>query len=61
MEFGKYKNKRNKKSLLALGLAGVMLITTGCSNLDENGVPKRIAISSEMWSMDDYYKFIVED
>ena len=49
-----------KKRLLALGLAGVILGTAGCaSNKDENGVPKRVPISSEYSNITDYYKFVV--
>lgn len=51
-----------KKRLLALGLAGVMLGTAGCtSNKDENGVPKRVSISSEYSNVDDYYKYVMQN
>lgn len=50
-----------KKRLLALGLAGVMLGTTGCtSNKDENGVPKHVSISSEYSNVDDYCKYVMQ-
>ena len=50
-----------KKRLLALGLAGVMLGTTGCISKDENGVPKRVSISSEYSNVDDYYKCVMQN
>lgn len=51
-----------KKRLLALGLAGVMLGTAGCtSNKDENGGPKRVSISSEYSNVDDYYKYVMQN
>ena len=50
-----------KKRLLALGLAGVMLGTTGCISRDENGVPKRVSISSEYSNVDDYYKYVMRN
>lgn len=51
-----------KKRLLALGLAGVMLGTAGCtSNKDENGVPKCVSISSEYSNVDDYYKYVMQN
>lgn len=51
-----------KKRLLALGLAGVMLGTAGCtSNKDENGVPKHVTISSEYSNVDDYYKYVMQN
>lgn len=50
-----------KKRLLALGLAGVMLGTVGCtSNKDENGVPTHDSISSEYSNVDDYYKYVMQ-
>ena len=51
-----------KKRLLALGLAGVMLGTAGCtSNKDENGVPKHVSISSEYSNVDNYYKYVMQN
>lgn len=51
-----------KKRLLALGLAGVILGTAGCtSNKDENGVPKCVSISSEYSNVDDYYKYVMQN
>ena len=51
-----------KKRLLALGLAGVMIGTAGCtSNKDENGVPKHVSISSEYSNIDDYYKYVMQN
>jgi len=58
------KNKlfKMKKELLALGLAGVMFGTVGCSsNKDENGVPKLVPISSEYSNVDDYCKYIIQN
>ena len=49
-----------KKKLIALGLTGVMFGTTGCTNLDENGVPRRLSISSEYSNVEKYYKYIVQ-
>ena len=58
----KYKLIEIKKRLLALGLAGVMLGTAGCtSNKDENGVPKHVSISSEYSNVDDYYKYVMQN
>ena len=45
------KNKliQIKKRLLALGLVGVVLGTTGCArNKNENGGPRRISISHDL-------------
>lgn len=43
-----------KKRLLALGMAGVMLGTAGCNfNKEENGVPKRVSISSKYSNVND--------
>ena len=51
-----------KKRLLTLGLAGVILGTTGCSNnKDENGVPKIVSISSEYSNVDDYCKYVIQN
>lgn len=51
-----------KKRLLILGLAGVILGTTGCSNnKDENGVPKIVSISSEYSNVDDYCKYVIQN
>ena len=51
-----------KKRLLALGLAGVMIGTAGCtSNKDEKGVPKNVSISSEYSTVDDYYKYVMQN
>lgn len=51
-----------KRRLLALGLAGVMLGTAGCtSNKDENGVPKHCSISSEYSNIDNYYKYAMQN
>ena len=57
------KNKliKIKKRLLALGLTGVILGTTGCaSNKDENGIPKIFPISSEYSNIEDYYKYAIQ-
>ncbi len=51
-----------KKRLLALGLAGVMIGTAGCtSNKDEKEVPKNVSISSEYSNVDDYYKYVMQN
>lgn len=51
-----------KKRLLALGLAGVIFGTAGCtSNKDENRVPKRVTITSEYSNVDDYYKYVMQN
>ena len=51
-----------KKRLLALGLAGVIFGTTGCtSNIDENGVPKRQPITFSYSKVNNYYKYAVKD
>ena len=51
-----------KKRLLALGLAGVMIGTAGCtSNKDEKGVPKNVSISSKYSNVDDYYKYVMQN
>jgi len=59
------KNKliKIKKRLLALGLAGVMIGTTGCStnNNDVNGVPKRVSISSVYSNVNNYYKYVIQN
>ncbi len=57
------KNKliEAKKKLLALGLVGMMLGVTGCTSLDENGVPKRVKISSYYSNVEDYYKYAIQD
>ena len=56
------KNKllQIKKRLLALGLAGVMMGTTGCTN-NENGEPKRFAISQDYYNFDEYYKYAIQN
>ena len=57
------KNKliEAKKKLLALGLVGMMLGATGCTSLDENGVPTRIKIGSSYSNVEDYYKYAIQD
>ena len=49
-----------KKRLLALGLAGVMFGTTGCTSV-KNGEPSRILISQEYSNVEDYYKYVVKN
>ena len=47
-----------KKRILALGLAGVTVVTAGCtSSENENGEPSRISISQEYSNVEDYYKY----
>ena len=53
--------KELKKRLLALGMAGVMIGTSGCSSVDENGVPKRSNIPGKYSKVEDYYKYAVKD
>ena len=48
-----------KRAILALGVAGVMGVTTGCS-LDDNEPVKR-AISTKYSNPDAYYKYIMQD
>lgn len=58
------KNKllQIKKRLLALGLVGVMMGTTGCTNTNnENGEPKRYAISQDYYNFDEYYKYAIQN
>ena len=57
------KNKliEAKKKLLALGLVGMILGATGCTSLDENGVPTRIKIGSSYSNVEDYYKYAIQD
>lgn len=57
-------NKNNlkilKKSLLALGMTGVLVSTTGCLKVDENKVPEYIPLQSESF-IEDYYKYIIQN
>ena len=58
----KYKLIQMKKRLIALGLAGVMLGTTGCtSSKNENGEPSRVSISQEHSNVEDYYKYVMQN
>jgi hypothetical protein len=51
-----------KKRLLALGLAGAMLGTAGCtSSKNENGEPSRISISQEYSNVENYYKYVMQN
>lgn len=51
-----------KKRLLATGLAGIMLVTTGCeAKKDENGVPLREAIPQKYYDIEGFYKYVVQD
>ena len=51
-----------KKRLLALGLAGIMLGTTGCSSKkDGNDIPKISPISIEYSNVENYYKNAIRD
>ena len=49
-----------KRKLIAIGLLGVMIGTTGCGK-DENGVPKRSEISRSYYNFDEYTKYIVKN
>lgn len=58
------KNKLTelKKRLLALGVAGVMLGTAGCtSNKDANEDSKQVSISSQYSNVDNYYKYGIQN
>ena len=58
----KYKLIEIKKRLLALGLAGVMIGTAGCTtSKNENGEPSRISISQEYSNFEDYYKYAMKN
>ena len=60
----KYKLNQIKKRLLALGLAGVMLGSTGCTsnkNENENDIPSRISISKEYSNIENYYKYVIQN
>lgn len=59
----KYKLIQVKKKLMALGLAGVMLGTAGCtSSKNENGgEPNRVSISQEHSNVEDYYKYAMQN
>lgn len=58
----KYKLIQTKKRLIALGLAGVMLGTAGCtSSKNENGEPSRVSISQEHSNVEDYYKYVMQN
>lgn len=58
----KYKLIQMKKRLLALGLAGVMLVATRCtSNKNENGEPSRVSISQSYSNIEDYYKYVMQN
>lgn len=58
----KYKLIKMKKKLLALGLVGVILGTTGCtSNKNENGEPIRISIPQEHSNITDYFKYAIQN
>lgn len=58
----KYKLIQMKKRLIALGLAGVMLGTAGCtSSKNENGEPSRVSISQEHSNVEDYYKYVMQN
>lgn len=51
-----------KKRLLALGLAGVMVGTVGCSgSKGEDKVPKHHSIPSKYSHVDDYYKYAIQN
>lgn len=59
-----YKNelKDIKKKLLALSLASLLLVTTGCTSkktkIDE---PIRINISSKYSNVEDFYKYVIKN
>lgn len=53
--------KNLKKRLLALGMSGVMIGSSGCSLKDENGIPKKNDIPSNYSNIEDYYKYAVKN
>lgn len=58
----KNKLKALKERILALGLSGIILVTTGCiSSENENKEPKRISIDKEYSSIEENYKYIDEN
>lgn len=59
----KYKLIQMKKKLMALGLAGVMLGTAGCtSNKNENGgEPSRVSVSQDHSNVENYYKYAMQN
>lgn len=50
-----------RRSILALGAAGMMGVISGCSldNVDANGAPKRMAIAESYSNPDAYYKYVM--
>lgn len=56
-----------KQRILALGLVGVMIGTTGCSASKKNdskkeiGEPSRVAISQDYYNIENYYKYIIKN
>lgn len=53
--------KKLKRKLLALGMLGIMVGTSGCKNADENGVPIRRAIPKKYNSFNEYVEYVVRD
>ena len=52
-----------KRRLLALGLAGLVVGTAGCSfnDKDKNDIPGRVIISTDYSNVDDYCKYIIHN
>lgn len=53
--------RKIKKRLIALGILGVMLGTSGCQKVDENGVPLRTKIPDNYNSYSKYVDVVVRD
>lgn len=53
--------KKMKKKLIALGILGVMIGTSGCKNVDENGIPIRQSIPSKYNLYNKYVQDVVRD
>ena len=56
----KYKLIQMKKRLIALGMAGVILGTVGCSR-SKTGEPEIDPIPDEYSNVEDYYKYVVKN
>lgn len=53
--------RKIKKRLIALGILGVMIGTSGCKNVDENGIPLRHLIPKEYNKFDKYVVDVVRN
>ena len=49
-----------KRSLLALGMAGVILGTSGCGDNDDNEITRE-EVPSEYYNFDKYCKYVIKD